>query len=73
MHSSMVPKNKHRARMDYKAIEKPIKVKKPYNVEHAESKIKDHVAYFKSMSKSRKNKDLFSKEPQIYAKPHPSE
>lgn len=40
---------------------------------HAQSKIKDHVAYFKNMSKNRKNRDLFSKDPQIFAKPHPSE
>jgi hypothetical protein len=59
----MVPQNKHKARMDYKPFEKPVKVKKPRNVEHAQSKIKDHVAYFKSMSKSRKNKGIFSKEP----------
>jgi len=49
--------------MDYKGAEKPIKVKKPYNVEHAQSKIKDHVAYFKHMQKSRRNKGIFNKEP----------
>jgi len=69
----MPPKNKHKARMEYKGIEKPIKVKQSYNVVHAKSKIKDHVAYFKNMSKNRRNREIFNKEPQIYAKPHPSE
>ena len=50
--------------MDYKGTEKPAKVaKKPYRVEHAQSKIKDHVAYFKHMSKSRRNKGIFNKDP----------
>lgn len=60
--------------MNYKGKQKDLpKVQKPHNVINAKSKIKDHVAYFKNMSKSRRNKEIFNKEPQIFAKPHPSE
>lgn len=49
--------------MDYKGIEKQIKVKQPANVANAQSKIKDHVAYFKNMSKNRRHKEIFNKDP----------
>jgi alpha-beta hydrolase superfamily lysophospholipase len=68
-----VPKNKYKARVDYKEVEKPKKVKQSYAVANAQSKIKDHVAYFKNMSKNRRNRAIFNKDPQIFAKPHPSE
>jgi len=66
-------REKQKARMEYKGVEKPKKVRQPYAVANAQSKIKDHVAYFKNMSKNRRNRDIFSKDPQIFAKPHPSE
>jgi hypothetical protein len=59
--------------MNYKGTKKAAKVKPPKNVVNAESKIKDHVKYYKNMQKNRQNRDVFSKEPQIFAKPHPAE
>lgn len=40
---------------------------------HVESKIKEHVKYYKNMSKKSKNRDVFCKEPQIFAKPYPAD
>ena len=33
-----------------------------------QSKIKDHVAYFKAMAKDSSNRPMFNKDPIIYAK-----
>lgn len=62
-HNVDVPKNKHQARMNYKGTKKPVKAKQPKNVANAESKIKDHVKYYKNMQKKSNYQDVFSKEP----------
>jgi hypothetical protein len=59
--------------MNYKGTKKQSKAKPPQNVSHVESKIKEHVKYYKNMSKKSKNRDVFSKEPQIFAKPYPAD
>lgn len=59
--------------MNYKGAKKPVKAKQPKNVANAESKIKDHVKYYKNMQKKSNYQDVFSKEPQIFAKPHPAD
>ena len=45
----------------------------PRKLANVESKIKDHVAYFKEMAKEKSNKPLFNKEPKVYYKEHPSD
>ena len=38
-----------------------------------QSKIKDQVAYFKSLAKDQSNRQMFNKDPIVYANPHPAE
>jgi len=38
-----------------------------------ESKIKDNVAFWKHMRKEKANSGMFTKDPVIYANPHPEE
>ena len=38
-----------------------------------QSKIKDQVAYFKSLAKDKSNRQMFNKDPVVYANPHPEE
>ena len=49
--------------MNYKATKKTVKAKQSKKVANAESKIKDHVKYYKNMQKKNNYQDVFSKEP----------
>jgi len=44
---------------------------KPRYVAHAESRIKEHIMFYQDIYRSKKNKKLFDKEPQIMFKTHP--
>jgi hypothetical protein len=48
-------------------------VRKPHYVAKAESKIKDHVAFFKDMKRDKTNAKMFDKEPVIFFKNRPTD
>jgi hypothetical protein len=48
-------------------------MRKPHYVTNAESKIKDHVAFFKDMKRDKTNAKMFDKEPVIFFKNRPTD
>ena len=71
----IVPKNKNNARHTYGNGNQgrlPY-CKMPKNLSNVQSKIKDQVAYFKTLSKDQGNRQMFNKDPIVYANPHPAE
>ena len=48
-------------------------VKSSKRLSKVQSKIKDQVAYFKSLAKDNSNRQMFNKDPIVYANPHPNE
>jgi hypothetical protein len=50
-----------------------VPVKQPPNVANAESKIKEHVNFFKNMHRHKQNEKMFDKQPVIMYKKHPDD
>ena len=66
----IIPSNKTKKRFEYGngTGNRLPNTRKPRHLNNVQSKIKDHVAYFKAMAKDSSNRPMFNKDPIIYAK-----
>ena len=68
LRKNIIPKNKTKKRFEYGDGNQNAlpKTRLPKKLSKVQSKIKDHVAYFKQMARESTNRPMFNKEPIIY-------